>query len=117
MISREKFKHYMNIIKELEEKESLFIDTINKLSDGEGGISFIYSQPIIALQNLLCECFDIDYEDSDYDPIGYFIYELNWGKDEMSKDCIWYDNNNKISLTNLDELYDYLVKLKEECSE
>lgn len=114
MISREKFKQYINIIKQLEEKESLFINTINKLSDGEGGVSFIYGQPIITIIDLLCSCFNIDYSNTDNDPISYFMYELDWGKDKMSKDCIHYKDGTKISLTNLDELYDYLLKLEKE---
>lgn len=114
MLSREKFKYYINIIKDLEEKEESFRNVVDKLSDGEGGISFIYGQPIITIIDLLCSCFNIDYSNTDNDPISYFIYELDWGKDKMSKDCIDYEDGTKISLTNLDELYDYLLKLEKE---
>ena len=36
------------------------------------------------------------------------MYELNWGKD--GTDAITDENGEKVSLNNLDDLYDYLLK-------
>ena len=42
-----------------------------------------------------------------YDYIDYYIYELNWGKNGTN--CITEaDSSNTYSLTNYDELYEYI---------
>ena len=41
------------------------------------------------------------------DWIGYYIYELDWGKNGIH--CITLSDNTIYSLTNYDELYEYIV--------
>ena len=52
MISREKFKDYLDIIRDLSDKEAKFNDILAELGD-KGNYAFIYSKPIITMTNMI----------------------------------------------------------------
>lgn len=94
-----------------------FINYINRLQ------SFIdYNEEINSLQTKYKkEIYSSDYDmfdvavsilmdmfrDNENDNIGYFIYELDFGR--KYKDGMIKDNNVNIRMSNAEELYDYLV--------
>lgn len=103
MISREKFKDYLDIIRDLSDKEAKFNDILAELGD-KGSYAFIYSKPIITMVNMLSDLCDLQ----DNDIISYYCFDLDFGRSPMSLNCI-EDNGVKFSLTNPDELYDFIT--------
>lgn len=103
MISREKFKEYLDIIRDLYDKEAKFSDVLEELSGGEG-YAFIYSIPIMTMINMLSDLCGL----VDDDIISYYCFELEFGQSSMALNCIEYNGVN-FSLTNSDELYDFII--------
>ena len=109
MISREQFKKYLDILRELEKKQDEF-DSMFEIFDPESSVcTFIYSKPINAIIKLLKLCMDLGEDD---DNIDYYIWEINWGK--RGKDCIELPDGVKVSLRDDDELYNFLIECAEE---
>ena len=109
MISREQFKKYLDIIRELEKKQDEF-DNLFEIFDSESNVcTFIYLKPIRTIISLLNLGLGLGEDD---DNIDYYIWELDWGK--RGKDCIELPDGVKVSLRDDDELYDFLLKCAEE---
>lgn len=109
MISREQFKKYLDIVRELEKKQDEF-DDIFEIFDSESSVcTFIYLKPIKTIINLLNLCLGLGEDD---DNIDYYIWELDWGK--RGKDCIELPDGVKVSLRDDDELYDFLIYCSKE---
>lgn len=103
LISQEKFKDYLDIIRDLYDKEAKFSDVLEELCNGEG-YAFIYSTPMITMINMLSDLCDLQ----DSDIISYYCFELDFGRSPMSLNCI-EDNGVNFSLTNPDELYNFII--------
>ena len=109
MISREQFKKYLDIIRELEKKQDEF-DDIFEMFDSESSVcTFLYLKPIKTIINLLNLCLGLGEDD---DNIDYYIWELDWGK--RGKDCIELPDGVKVNLRDDDELYDFLIYCSKE---
>ena len=105
-ITREEFREAINFIQERKEKEF----EINKYfsEEFEDSIFLPYSKYEPAYIKLLKIAMH-DGEGTDSN-IEYFIYELNFGREEMAKDCITMPDGRIISLQTIDQLYDLLVE-------
>ena len=109
MISREQFKKYLDIVRELEKKQDEF-DDIFEIFDSESSVcTFIYLKPIKTIINLLNLCLGLGEDD---DNIDYYIWELDWGK--RGKDCSELQGGVKVRLRDDDERYDFLVYCSKE---
>lgn len=108
MISRQQFKKYLNIIKELQKKQNDF-DNMLELFDLDSSVcTFLYMKPIDAITELLTLNFNLpEYNDT----INYYIWETDWGK--YGKECIELPDGTKISITDDDKLYNYLCMMGE----
>lgn len=100
-LTKEQFVHYINFIKE----RSRSVDRIGKfLEDEFGDFTFYpYNKYEAELVTLLETIFETDV-------ISYFIYELNFGEENFSGECITDRDGTTVSLTTPEELYDYVVK-------
>lgn len=100
MISKEKFIEYIERYKELVDIEEKVDNSLKLLNPDFNSLSLEKHSSLILdmLKDLM---------DDTYDYIEYYIYELDWGK--KGKNCIKeLDNNKTYSLTNYDELYEYI---------
>lgn len=105
MISKQQFKEYLSIIKELQKKQDDF-DNMFEMFDFESSVcTFIYMKPISTIIKLLNLNLNLSEDD---DNIGYYIWETDWGK--RGKECIEWPDGRKVNLTNEDELYDFLIE-------
>lgn len=62
--------------------------------------------------DIICDAMEAlakDVGDTDDDWLGYFAWELDFGRAEMAENCIEVDGK-KLSLKSAEELYDYLKK-------
>lgn len=101
MISEEIFIKYMEEYKKLLEIEEKINDSVRLLSNDFNG--FVLEKHDDLIVKLLKELIS-----DKYDYIDYYIYELDWGL--KGKNVIEDENGNKYSLTNLKELYSYIIK-------
>lgn len=54
---------------------------------------------------------EIEMKDCDNQWINYYVYDLDWGKENKNDHMkVWDNNNNEIPLTCAEELYDLLCK-------
>jgi len=114
MLSRADFKARMADIKTISEREDELMDALykcgvsveNSLTGDAITAAIKCVESAMGLNTNKMLIFDTD--------IDYYIYELDWGR--KGKDAI-EDNGKKISLTNLDELYDYIVSHSNETEE
>lgn len=100
MLNKEEFKKMMTKLREADEADDAIGEAFSKSGGNYFNESFCYTQDVAvyALEAALGD---------DDETISYYIYDLNWG--EKGKDCITLPDDTKVSLTNLDELYDYIV--------
>lgn len=106
MISREKFKYYLNKIKQQDDKEGKFNEALNILGDGDG-YAFIYSTAITVMIGMLSDLCGLGENDILY----YYCFDLDFGSNTMAVKCI-EDNGKTFNLTSDDELYDYILHCK-----
>lgn len=110
-LTKEEFVEYMDTFKAMDNYEKTLYDL------SEGGIRLFdvekymnFSSSYINLLNTLMGLEPVDYVGT---LIEYFIYDLEYGTDEIAKEAI-DDNGEIISLTTVEELYDYIVKCAKE---
>lgn len=106
-------KQFIQAIEQLQEMK----DISHKISDALqlletdfngfflGKVEDYYVQLLIDAMELKCY-----KDDTVSDIISYFIYELDFGKKDMAKNCITLKNNKKISLQTSEQLYNYILK-------
>ena len=102
-LTKEQFVHYINFIKERKEK----VDQINEIFTEEFEDSVFY--PHTRYETELIRLLQYVFNDSDND-IDYFIYELDFGENDMAGEAIERNDGTVVSLTSPEELYDYLIK-------
>jgi hypothetical protein len=100
MITKDNFIKYIDKIQKLREAE----DSLNLAGKQlvEFHISFAEHEQLIV--DILTDIFN----DSAFDWISYFIYDLNFGKD-WYEGCIRDKEGNDIPLKNISDLYDLLI--------
>lgn len=107
MISRELFIKTIDAIEKQFKHDEKCEQAIKVLfEDGQG--FYDYSEVLLALENVLMEIFD----DKTNEWIGYFVYELDFGK-KWTKNSVTHEvDGKKISILMRDagELYDYLTR-------
>ena len=105
-LTREQFREALLFAKERSEKEC----EINKLLYSEFEDCFFmpyakYEEAYLdLLKTVMHDCRGRDSY------IDYFFYELNFGQEEMAKDCITKVDGSTISLQTVDQLYDLLAE-------
>ena len=109
MLGRDKFLEYMNDLKNCIDNHQELADIITKLNEENDG----YCLPLnIKEENLIVKLLANLMED-DSELLTFFIYETNWGKD--GENCIYdCDTDEEFSIRTPAELYDYMLKVKEE---
>lgn len=111
MISKEKFVEYINFIKSLDEKESNLQKGLEVCFGRENvGHLFVFNEVVQKMIEMLCDLVEIEYNSDPHigDEIQYFIYELDYGKNECSDKAVEFDNMT-FDLSTPEKLYDYLV--------
>ena len=103
-MTKSNFIIHLYRIAELQEAETKITESIGLLDDKDFP-QFSLHKPISFMIDLLKEAMN-----DKYDNISYFIYELNWGKDKMAKNCITEKGGTKISLQTPSQLYNYITK-------
>lgn len=99
MISKEKFIEYLERYKELVDIEEK-VDMALKLLNPDFNSLALDKHGTLILDMLK------DLVDDKFDLIEYFVYELDWGKN--GKKCITEKDGMTYSLTNYDELYEFI---------
>jgi hypothetical protein len=107
MLTKEQFVNAMSKIKELRGIERKINDSLKLLSEDFGG--FYLGKAMELTVDILKMAMDDEGKDS---WIDYFLYELDFGKNKMSKNCVTEKDGKKYSLRNPGELWDYLDKEK-----
>ena len=102
-MNRKNFKKHLKGIKELGEIEEKITKSF-KLLDCDFNY-FSLGKSITLAREILKEAMN-----DKYDYIDYFIYELDWGKNKMAKNCVEEKDGTKYSLQTMDQLYDYIIK-------
>lgn len=104
MLTKQQFKKHLLRLKELtEEKDKIEIAMSNsKLREGYNGLFGINWYEDLCIRILK------DAMDDKFDNIGYFIYDLEFGKRWKPK-CIT-SNGKSIKLKTIDDLYNLLTK-------
>ena len=105
MINKEYFVKCINFIKERDKQQQKINDMFT--DEFEDSIFYPYMKYETAFVDLLSKVMEDDGE-----WISYFIYELDFGKnykDGMVED----ENGNYIPMGTAEELYDFLIKEKE----
>lgn len=100
MISFEKFKEYIDKYKELLDKEERLDDALKAFSLDFGGFNIEDMHELFP--KMLAEL----TRDKD-DWIGYFIYELNWGRD-WTENSVTEMDGTPIKLQTIEDLYNLL---------
>lgn len=100
MLKKEEFKRMMAKLREADKADDAIVEAFRK-ADGT-----YFNQPLCYTQDVAIDALEAALGDDD-ETISYYVYDLNWG--ENSKECIQLSDDTMVSLTNLDELYDYIV--------
>ena len=98
MLTKKQFKQYMSRIRDLWDIEDGVDEAYKKLSPDWGGFHLGKHRDLIV--DILKAAMG-----DEYDLIGYFIWEIYWGK--KGKNCIT-DNGKRVSLCTINALYNYL---------
>lgn len=107
-MTKANFKRHLRELKKLYEAEDKITEAF-RLIGSKDFSSFDLEKPISLIMEVLKDAMD-----DNYDYISYFVYELEFGKRDMAKDCITEQNGTKISLQTIDQLYNYIEKVKKE---
>lgn len=106
MLTKKQFKKHLLRLKELTEERNKLNDFMkkSKLSDdfNDGIFGTVWYESLIT--DILMDTFN---DKSDW--IGYWIYELNFGKD-YKKGCIKSKEGKNIKLKTIDDLYNLLTE-------
>lgn len=105
MISFKLFNEYMKELKEVLEESDELDSALKKFSKNFGGFN-----NEVAIDLIFSILRELTHDNSDI--IGYFIYELNWGK-EWHIGCIT-ENDKDIPMGNIKDLYNYLKEQYED---
>lgn len=116
MIKKTTFVSIINAIQAQDKLDSKNGEILTQLADPEfQNHGIIYTTPIIQelLKILKDEC---DLPDQKYigDDISYYIYDLNYGTNDMANSCITRADGSKVSLTSPESLYDWIVEQQQE---
>jgi len=106
-MKKELFVKTMNKIQSLNEEQHEFNDMLKKI-DPEFGGGYIYSKVIDFMIDILKELVN-----DKYDEIGYYAWELDFGK-SYKDGCITSLDGEVIKLSTPEELYDLIEKDNEE---
>lgn len=107
MISKEIFVRTIYQLKEARDLQNNINDNINKCEYIEKDFLFGESY-IVAHENLVIMLLKEIMNDQ-WDDIGYFIYELDFGRD-YKEGMITEEDGTIIDFSTAEKLYDYLIK-------
>lgn len=106
-LTKEEFIDYMNTLRKMENYERTLYDL------SEGGIRLFdvekYTDLLNSYISLLNQLMGLKPAEYVGTLIEYFIYDLDYGEEDVAKDAV-IDNGRVISLTTVEELYDYIVE-------
>ena len=103
-MNKKQFIKFLEIIKYIEDRSNELNSSLQKIFNDKDFTGACDSDLIYKLIYLLQDILNTDF-------IEYYIYELDWGK--RGKNCIIY-KENRYSLTNLEELYDFIIKFNQD---
>lgn len=103
IMNKELFVKTINQMEELHNEEEKF-NGVLKVIDPEFGGGYIHNKTINMLENLLKELVN-----DQYDYIGYYLWELNFGHD-YEDGMITSETGENIRLSNPEELYNLIAE-------
>ena len=104
-MNKTNFVKHLQRIKEMFEAEEKITKSLRLIGGKDFPTHFSLEIPITFMIEVLKDVMD----DKD-DWIGYFIYELEFGKNKMAKNCITEKDGKKVSLQTSSQLYNYIKK-------
>lgn len=104
MITKMHFVDIINKLKEVNDFVNETNDRARNLSDAVMSDFFNAQSLSISHENIVVELLEDMFNDSDL--IGWWLYELDYGRKFRMGDLI--DNSGKIDLSTPEKLYDYL---------
>ena len=107
-MNKKTFTKHLNRIKEMFEAEEKITKSLQLIGSKDFPTDFSLEKPITFMTEVLKDSMD----DKD-DWIGYFMYELDFGKHKMAKNCVVEKDGTKVSLQNMSDLYNYIKKNNE----
>ena len=101
-MNKELFTYIVNKMDELYQEQEVFNNVLKTLDNDFGGC-LIHNKTISLLEEVLKKLVN-----DKYDYIGYYLWELNFGKD-YKDGVITEANGDIIKLSNPEELYDLIM--------
>lgn len=101
-MDKELFTYIVNKMDELYQEQEIFNNVLKTLDSDFGGC-LIHNKTISLLEEVLKKLVN-----DKYDYIGYYLWELNFGKD-YKDGVITEANGDIIKLSNPEELYDLIM--------
>lgn len=108
MISRDSFVKIMDGLRDYWDELGKDMDRLGVVFD-DNHLTRVFNNTLDALCEDIKDGFEIS---SDMSWCYYFVFELDWGREEMAENCVDI-NGVKYSLKTAEELYDFLMMLKE----
>ena len=105
-MNKELFVYIVNKMYELYQEQEKFDDVLKMLDNDFGGC-LIHNKTISLLEEILKKLVN-----DKYDYIGYYLWELDFGK-EYKDGVITEDDGSIIKLSNPEELYDLIISEQE----
>lgn len=105
-MNKELFVYVINKMYELYQEQEKFNDVL-KILDNDFGGCLIHNKTISLLEEILKKLVN-----DKYDYIGYYLWELDFGK-EYKDGVITEDDGSIIKLSNPEELYDLIISEQE----
>lgn len=106
MIDKVKFVDIINDLMEVNDFVNETNDKAKRLNDAIISDFFNAQSLSISHENIVVELLKNMFNDSDSDLIGWWIYELDYGRNFKMGDLV--DNGVEIDLSTSEKLYDYL---------
>lgn len=105
-MNKELFVYIINKMYELYQEQEKFNDILKMLDNDFGGC-LIHNKTISLLEEILKKLVN-----DKYDYVGYYLWELDFGK-EYKDGVITEDDGSIIKLSNPEELYDLIISEQE----
>jgi len=107
MITKKQFVNIINRLKETDDIKNKVNDIIRASTDSAITDFMEAGSLMICHEDLVVQLLENMFNDGD--TIGWWLYELNYGR-EYTEGCITESDGTPIDLSTAEKLYDYLLK-------
>lgn len=109
LITKEQFSKCISLIQRLYQKEDEINAFLKRVCE-EGYCEGVYTDAILTIEELLIDMLEPAVVSPDESLIGYFIYELDFGKNKITyqPEFINYEITTDTDISDASKLYDFL---------